>query len=129
MPKNNCLFQARWLQDEWFKHRIRFKHWIQTVAICNYFSKGVSVANMEKAALTSHMKGKKHIERSPNQCIKSLMSPTPAPPQPWESVAAFSNTVVNAILCWFYDGKKNAVVKIFTYAVFLFSFYSVVGNS
>ena len=80
MPKNNCLFQARWLQDEWFKHRIRFKHWIQTVAICNYFSKGVSVANMEKAALTSHMKGKKHIERSPNQCIKSLMSPTPAPP-------------------------------------------------
>ena len=26
MPKNNdCLFQARWLEDEWFKHWIRKK--------------------------------------------------------------------------------------------------------
>ena len=49
--------------------------------------------------------------------------------QPWESVAAFGNTVVNAILCWFYDGKKNAVVKVFTYAVFPLRFYSVVDNS
>ena len=40
-----------------------------TVAICNYYSKNVSVANMEEAALTSHMKGKKHLERSPSdQC-------------------------------------------------------------
>ena len=52
-----------------------------TVVICNYCFKDVSFANMEKAALTSHMKGNKHIERSPSeQCIKSLMSPTPAPP-------------------------------------------------
>ena len=33
MPKNNYLFQAKWLEDE------RFKHWItkknDTVAICN----------------------------------------------------------------------------------------------
>ena len=27
--------------------------------------------------------------------------------QPWESAAAFGNAVVNAVLCWFYDGKKN----------------------
>ena len=41
----------------------------------------VSVANMEEAALTSHMKGKKYVERSPcDQGIKSLMAPTPAPP-------------------------------------------------
>ena len=47
------------------------------VAICNYCSKDVSVANMEEAALMLHMKGKKHIERSPSdQCIKSLMLPT-----------------------------------------------------
>ena len=39
------------------------------------------------------------------------------------------NAVVNAVLCWFYDSKKNAVVKVFTYAVFLFRFYSVVDNS
>ena len=25
MPKNNCLFQARWLEDEQFKHWIREK--------------------------------------------------------------------------------------------------------
>ena len=49
--------------------------------------------------------------------------------QPWESAATFGNAVVNVILCWFYDGKKNAVVKVFTYAVFLFRFYSVVDDS
>ena len=36
---------------------------------------------MKEAALTSHMKGKKHEERSPSHhCIKSLMPQTPAPP-------------------------------------------------
>ena len=51
------------------------------VAICSYISKDFSVDNMEEAALTSHMKGKKHLERSPSdQCIKSLMPPTPASP-------------------------------------------------
>ena len=48
--------------------------------ICNNCSKDVSVANMEEAALTSHIKGKKYVERSPSdQCIKSLMPPTLAP--------------------------------------------------
>ena len=33
--------------------------------------KDVSVASMGEAALTSHMKGKKHVERSPSDhCIK-----------------------------------------------------------
>ena len=49
--------------------------------------------------------------------------------QPWELAAAFGNAIVNAVRHWFYDGKKNAVVKVFTYAVFLFRFYSVVDNS
>ena len=45
-----------------------------TVAISNYCSEDVSVANMKEAALTSHKKDKKHLERSPSeQCIKSLM--------------------------------------------------------
>ena len=36
---------------------------------------------MEETALTSHMKDKKHVDRSPSdQYIKSLMPPTPAPP-------------------------------------------------
>ena len=79
MPKNNCLFQARWLEDEWFKHWIRKEN--DTVAICNYCSEDVSVANMEEVTLTSHMKGKNHAGRSPSDhCIKSLMPPTPAPP-------------------------------------------------
>ena len=42
-----------------------------TVAIRNYCSKDLSVASMEEAALTSHIKGKKHLERSPSdQCIR-----------------------------------------------------------
>ena len=49
--------------------------------------------------------------------------------QPWKLTAAFGNAVVNVVLCWFYDGEKNAVVRIFTYAVFLFRFYSLVDNS
>ena len=41
----------------------------------------VSVASTEEAALASHMKGKKHVERSPSdQCIKSLITPTPVLP-------------------------------------------------
>ena len=36
---------------------------------------------MDEAALTSHMKDKGHIERSPSdQCIKSLMPSTPVFP-------------------------------------------------
>ena len=51
-----------------------------TVAVCSYCSKNVSVVGMEEAALMSHMKSKKHVERSPSdQCIKSLMPLTPAP--------------------------------------------------
>ena len=35
---------------------------------------------MGKAALTSHKKGKKHVGGSPSdQCIQSLMPPTPSP--------------------------------------------------
>ena len=72
MPKNNCFFQVGWLKDEWFKYWIRKTN--DTIAICNYCSKDVSVANMEEAALMSHMKGKKHVERShSDQCMKSLI--------------------------------------------------------
>ena len=36
---------------------------------------------MEETTLRSHMNSKKHVERSPSdQCIKSMMSPAPAPP-------------------------------------------------
>ena len=53
----------RWLEDEHFKHWIRKNR--NLVAICNCCSKDINVANMRKAALMSHMKGKKHVERSP----------------------------------------------------------------
>ena len=42
--------------------------------------------------------------------------------QPWGSAVAFGNAVVNAALYWFYDGKKNAVVKVFTMRSFLSGF-------
>ena len=77
MPKCQLHFPSEMLEHEWFKHWIREK-W--HVAICSYCSKDVSVANMEEAVLMSHIKGKKHIERSPaDQCIKLLML-TPALP-------------------------------------------------
>ena len=58
-----------------------------SVAICNYCSKDVSVANMEENTChtfschtknsVTHIKDKKHVERSlSDQCIKSLMPPT-----------------------------------------------------
>ena len=50
MPKNNCRFQARWLEHGLFKYWIRKKN--DSVAICSYCSKDVSVANMEEAAAT-----------------------------------------------------------------------------
>ena len=37
-----------------------------TLAIYNYCSKDVSVANMKETALTSHIKSKKHVEMSPS---------------------------------------------------------------
>ena len=43
----------------------------EPVAIRDYCSKDVSVANMEEAALTSQMKGKKYVESPP---------PTPGSP-------------------------------------------------
>ena len=50
--------------------------------------------------------------------------------QPWESAAAFGNAVVNAVLCWFYDGKKKKKCcgKGF-HMCDLCRFYSVVDNS
>ena len=42
--------------------------------------------------------------------------------QPWKSVTTVGNAVINAI-------NTYTVVKVFTYAVFLFRFYSVVDNS
>ena len=51
------------------------------MTLLQYAIIAVSVANMGEAVLTSRMKGKKHVERSPSdQCIKSLMPPTSAPP-------------------------------------------------
>ena len=77
MPKNICLFQASWLEDERFKHWIMKKRHCCNMQLC---SKDVSVASMEEAALALHMKGKKHIESSPSdQCIKSLRPPASAP--------------------------------------------------
>ena len=81
MPKNICLLQVRWLEKERLKYWVREK--IGTVTLWNFWSKDVSVSNMEEAALTENMKGKNHVERSPSyQCIKPLMPPTPAPPHP-----------------------------------------------
>ena len=73
MPKNNCLFQARWLKDKWFEHWTRKK---MTLAMCSYCSKDVSVAIMEQPALMSHKKGKKHVKRSPSDQVYQTIDTT-----------------------------------------------------
>ena len=74
MPKNNCFFQARWFEDEWFKHRISKKNYAD--AISNYCCKDVSVPNIESC----FNERQKACRKSPfDQCIKSLMPLTPAP--------------------------------------------------
>ena len=52
MPKSNCLFQARWLENE------SFKHWIRKKSHCCNMQLDGRVANMEEAALALHMKAK-----------------------------------------------------------------------
>ena len=45
------------------------KKWPSGNTVCSYCSKDVSVANMKEGALTWHIKGKNHEERSlPDQC-------------------------------------------------------------
>ena len=68
MRKNHSLFQARWLEDERFKHWIRKKMTLLQYVI---IALKMSVLPLWKRSLTSHMKGKKHVERSASdQCIK-----------------------------------------------------------
>ena len=47
-------------------------------------------------------------------------------PQPWESVAAVGNTVVNAVLCGIYNDKKIAVERFSMSVVIIFTTYIIV---
>ena len=68
-------------QDSWF-HDERYKGWIRkkdaTTAMCAYcFNKPIRLESMGESALTSHAKGKRHLERCPVQegaIIKSAVS-------------------------------------------------------
>ena len=78
MLKNNCLSSRDGLKMNGSSIGLGKS---DTVLICNYCSKDVSVANMEEVVLTSHMKCKKHVQSFPSdQCVKSLMPPAPALP-------------------------------------------------
>lgn len=79
MPKNECLFQEKWLYDDQFKLWVRKIN--ETVAKCIYCFSEINVSNMGEAALTSHMRSKKHTQRKPlEQTIKSYLSPLTSPP-------------------------------------------------
>ena len=61
MPGGGCLFQTKWKSDP------QFKDWIQETdnshsAYCKLCKKNVDIKTMGRTALTSHMKGKKHLE-------------------------------------------------------------------
>ena len=51
-----------------------------SVAICNYCSKDVSVAIMEESALVPHKKSKKHVKRSPSDQVYQTIDTTTCSP-------------------------------------------------
>ena len=72
MPKNNHLFQLKWLEDDRLKDCFIKRN--EAVAKCSYCCKDANVAKIDEAAFTLHITGNKHIKRSPsNQNIKSWM--------------------------------------------------------
>ena len=78
MPKNGCVYQEKWGHDDRFKLWVRKKD--DATAKCNYCFKEINVSNMGEAALTSHMKSKKHLQRTPSQQnLKSFISPPTSP--------------------------------------------------
>ena len=72
MPKNKCLFQAKWLDDlcyiQWLKKKS------DEVALCSYCEKEVNIGNMGETALMSHLKGEKHQGISKFSCTNSIVS-------------------------------------------------------
>ena len=62
MPKNKCIFHAKWLENS------RYSQWLKKksdeVALCSYCKKEINIGNMGETTLTSHLKGKKHQEIS-----------------------------------------------------------------
>ena len=70
MPKNKCLFQAKLLDDP------RYSQWLKKksdeVALCSYWTNEVTIDNMDKTALTSLLKGKKHQEISKFSCTNLI---------------------------------------------------------
>jgi len=74
MPKNRSLFQDNWLGEDRFKDWVRKKD--DSTAKCSYCWKDISIGNMREAALTSHVKSKKHLERAPSGKIINSMIAT-----------------------------------------------------
>ena len=46
--------------------------------------------------------------------------------QPWESVAAVGNAIINAILCGISNNKKIVAVRFSMFVVFIFTTYIIV---
>ena len=72
MPKNKCIFQAKWLDDPLYSQWLKEK--CDEVALCSYCKKEINIGNMGETALTSQLKGKKHLEISKFFCTNPITS-------------------------------------------------------
>ena len=51
MPKNKCIFQAKWLDDPLYNQWLKKKS--NEVALCSYCKKEINIGNMGETALTA----------------------------------------------------------------------------
>ena len=72
MPKNMCIFQAKWLDDPRYSQWLKKKN--DEVALCSYCKKEINIGNMGETAFTSYLKGKKHQEISKFSCTDPITS-------------------------------------------------------
>lgn len=64
MTNKKCQFQEDWLQDPLFNDVIKKCEGNNFAAYCILCCKEINLSNMGKAALLSHLRGKKHQEKA-----------------------------------------------------------------
>ena len=90
MPRYKTKFAESWLSNSEYNGWLSKKS--DSLAQCKYCVKDIDVSNMGETAIKSHMKGKKHVQKSPPaQSSKSSDSfpafrvPNPEKPKPSQS--------------------------------------------
>ena len=63
MPRYKTKFAESWLSNSEYNGWLSKKS--DSLAHCKYCVKDIDVSNMGETAIKSHMKGKKHVQKSP----------------------------------------------------------------